>query len=1022
MRTGRARRRRRVLALAAAAAVLLVTILTASPGNAGDMMVRTVVPNSGFELDLNNNQIPDWSYWPQGLASGLSLSDDDYAGLRSMSVQKTVLGSSLGVESARLAVTPGDPYEATIKLKVLSLAGTGGGTPQLFIRWFDGGGQLLNKDVITTVSSPELNTWLDVRVGGVAPFDAESAEIFIYVPAATQLTGLVDEAGFYRKADDNYLVNAGFEESSGASTPPGWDLYSAVQSPDSISVTTDPEAGSNYLEIVDDSDRSVGLYNEPVAVTGNATYKADLKARLVSGSQVVYIKFYSDTAGLNEVGSKSYGLTQPSLGWGNITFEATAPGTAKTARVLLYSATATTGTAYYDDVSLFTAGLDVPAAHNAPVDLGEATPLVIVKSAAINSAAKELYFAVNGSPAVFYAVDITTRQIKSKQQVPGTDVVWGITVAPDGDVYFASTKSRALYKYEPSTQVISSVGNNPSGNVVWDLDAGGTSTNGFIYGGISDTCETCTGKAFAYDIAHNTFTDYGTVAAGQKYVHSVGVSGQYLYAGTGAEKHLVRINTTNPSDRTEISVDDFTGQVGFVLNVWAYDGLLYVAHSSSLLVLEESSGLVRNRIASFDTVISSPYPGDATPTRLYYRNSATSELWVYDQVANVATKVPSIGLLPNKAVRAASWVDVDGSTKLVMMYEDGSFTFYDPAATSNQLQTTKLGVEPTGANIESLAKGPGTTKTYVGGFLGGTTVYDEVWKYFQYQEPEPFQIEEFGFLKGQTYLGAYPGARIYRYDPSAPYHYDGTANGNPVPIKSIGYEQDRPMAFASGGDNLFVGTVPEYRKLGGALAVYNEPAGTWAVYRNVVQDQSVVALAYRNGVVYGGTSIYGGLGSVPSATVAKMFTWNVATLDKTVFTPVIPGMATPRLIGHLLFDQSGLLYGAAWGDLDEGGQGFAIFKMAADGTNQVLDSEILYKNAPPGNTWRGFYLRWGADGLLYTTVGRNLTAFDPLDLSRYSKVVNSNVTFMDLGTDGSPGRQAIYYAQDSKLFKLPMSP
>jgi hypothetical protein len=41
------------------------------------------------------------------------------------------------------------------------------------------------------------------------------------------------------------------------------------------------------------------------------------------------------------------------------------------------------------------------------------------------------------------------------------------------------------------------------------------------------------------------------------------------------------------------------------------------------------------------------------------------------------------------------------------------------------------------------------------------------------------------------------------------------------------------------------------------------------VFRNVVQDQSIISLDYKDGKVYGSTSINGGLGADPTAEEAK---------------------------------------------------------------------------------------------------------------------------------------------------------
>ncbi|NRF94336.1 hypothetical protein HQN89_25820 [Paenibacillus frigoriresistens] len=79
-----------------------------------------------------------------------------------------------------------------------------------------------------------------------------------------------------------------------------------------------------------------------------------------------------------------------------------------------------------------------------------------------------------------------------------------------------------------------------------------------------------------------------------------------------------------------------------------------------------------------------------------------------------------------------------------------------------------------------------------------------------------------------------------------------------------------------------------------------------------------------------------------------------------------------------------------------------------------MRSKLLYPNASGGSTWRSFYLRWGQDGLLYTTIARYVTAIDPVTM-KARKLVDTQTNLMDLGVDGS-----IYYTSGPILFKLPV--
>ena len=602
-------------------------------------------------------------------------------------------------------------------------------------------------------------------------------------------------------------------------------------------------------------------------------------------------------------------------------------------------------------------------------------------------------------------------------------------------MYFASTvaNNRQLFKYDRVAHSIASVGTYPGTNsFVWDLE----SSNGKVYGATSGT-GTAKGTVFSYDINSNSFTTLpinscsGTFPC-QGYVRGLGLgiatNFNYLFAGTGSSKYLSKTNlddgTTTQIPMT-VSGESIDGENGFISNIWYNNGYLYIAHTTSLLVMNAVSYNVVKSIPytdpkAFDGMISSRIP-DGSSALLYYRNKFTSELYAYNSSNHSLTPAATGVVLPQAGVKAFDWILDNGVYKLAMLFDNTEYALYNPQ--SNTLQTYQLDTESSGLDIQSLAKSP-DGKLYLGGFLGGMSVYDENSPDYSYllQASGPHQIEEIGFLNNKTYFGIYSGAKIYEY----------TYGGTPNLIYTVPNEQDRPYAFASGDNKLFVGTIPAYGKRGGSLSTYN--GTSWSTHRNVVQDQSIIALAYKTGTLYGGTSVYGGLDSAtptpspgtsptPTPMPAKLFKWDVATDTKigTEFTPSIPGMAKPQILGGFAFGPDGMLYGSAWGDLDSsqgGGTGFAIYKMDpanmdSNHTN-ALASVIVYKNSAVGSSWRQFYMYFGSDGFLYTTLGRYLTAFDPADLSKNTQILNVNTSLMTMGTDGS-----IYYTEKSRLYKLP---
>ncbi|NQX58122.1 cadherin-like beta sandwich domain-containing protein [Paenibacillus qinlingensis] len=988
-------------------AILFLAFLLPSQTRAASPIEMIPVPNSGFEQNLIAGKIPSWSAF--GVASSLSLSDTTvFAGSRSLKMSKPSTGG-LGAESTKLAVTAGQSYEANIKLYLENYSG---GTPGLWIRWYNAAGQFMNKQATFYLTNPALNTWLDVRVSGTAPDGAAYATIFPYAASSVLMTAYVDEVQFYRIDPNEVSVNnPGFEEAASGALIPGWELYPGTPT-SAVSITSaQKKSGISSLRLDDTFvDKPVGLSTQAIGIHPNGRYEAKASVYLVSGGAVnLYIKFYDGAD--KEVGTTSRSFSTPLNTWSDVLkVEGIAPESAVKAKVLLYSGVGTLSNVYWDDISFTYKGeaLVMPFAFENAINLGKATLTTTTLGGAIGNG--ELYFVTNGNPGTFYAIDAATGEINSQISVPGTTETWAVTVGADNNVYFAATANRNFWKFDtrPGYRNITLIGSNPVDNFVWDLDA---STDGIIYGSTSPNA-----KVFAYDTNTQKFTDLGRMYDTEQYARGAGVTDQYLYVGIGSKKHLIRMDRST-GVKTEITMP-FTGMDDFVHNITPYNGLLYVTHGTSLVVVNEQTQSVLKSVPfdspeAYDGKISPPSPYNAN--LLYYRNKVSNNLWSYQVSTNTVQQVTLPNTLPEKGTKAFGWVTLSsGEQALATLYEDGKYTLYNPNDNSIQLIQVPLARE--GVNIQSMAAGP-DKKLYLGGFIDGLSVFNQETQSYDLQVSSPYsphQVEEIGFLNGKTYFGAYGGARIYAYDATQPYQYGSTPTSNPKLVYTIPNIQDRPYAFTSGDNRLFIGTVPGYGNLGGSLTIYNETTGSWQSTRNVVTDQSIISLAYKNGILFGGTSIEGGLGSIPTTSHAKLFKWDVNTNTKlNEFEPTIPGLSSPRLFGGLSFGPDGLLWGIAWGTGVDGTNIYAIYALNPS-TLEVVKSQLMFSNANGGSTWRGFYLRWGQDGLLYTTIARNITVFDPNTLN-YRTLSDTQTNLMDIGIDGS-----IYYTSGPNLYKLPV--
>ncbi|WP_052487396.1 OmpL47-type beta-barrel domain-containing protein [Gordoniibacillus kamchatkensis] len=970
--------------------------------------------NPGFE-DVSGGKAVGWSYWTSGYLYGMSVSDTVYKE-GSHSLKLDVLpNKTMGVESAKVDVVPGQRYRVTTSVysDTYDPALTSS-MVRIWLRFYNDGAQVKDFGVNVPNSNLPQGQWTDLTVEGVAPANANKATVLFYADKASAFSAYFDNVRMVQLVPvapgGRTLQNGGFEAPSTDAGIPGWKPYpDTLPAGYSVSLSTEQSfEGTNSVRIDDGGASSVGLISSPIDVVAGRGYSASVMAYISSrgvsappgsGGVSLYLKYY-DSAD-NEVGSFAKSAKSPVDGWVPLRVEAVAPVNASYAKLWLYSSTGTVGTSYYDNAKFEeVAMLTLPYEYAQPVSLGDATVVAKNGGAAVGNG--EVYFGATGAPATFYAVDAFTGQVHFSAPMPGSDTVWAVTVGSDGNAYVSGMLTGILYRYNPAQKKLENLGVNPSNKVVWDLDA---SSDGKIYGSTYPNS-----KAFVYDIAAAQFTDLGTILQGQDYARGGGVTDKYFYVGTGPIAHLFRIDRST-GEKTEIQLS-ITGTDNFVSNVWSYGGRLFVAYGTSLLVLDEKDYSELKKISwdsalAFDGRISPPSPYN--PNLIYYRNKTTAELWSYDISSNeVAPVTPAVKLFTS-GVTGLNWQKLPdgpnaGRDVLVMLSNNVELAIYDPVDNTVTLKPTD--VAKSGILIQSLEAGPGN-KLVMGGYTAAMSMYDLTKGAFEHQEAEPSQIEGMGSLNGKMYWGTYGGAVIYRYDPEKPFEL----RKNPGIVYDIGDDQDRPFGFDSGDGKLFIGTVPDYGHLGGALTIFDEEKNTWNTYRNLIQNQSIIGVAYHNGKVYGGSSLSGGLGINPTETEAKMFEFDVATATKTAeFKPNVPGFGTPKMIGDLKMGPDNLLWGIMWGLTADGQNGYALFAMNPD-TKQVVKSRIQY-TGDTGSTWRPFYLRWGSDGLLYTTIGRQLIAFDPNTLAA-RQLVNGSVSLMTLGPDGS-----IYYALDAKLMKM----
>jgi hypothetical protein len=516
----------------------------------------------------------------------------------------------------------------------------------------------------------------------------------------------------------------------------------------------------------------------------------------------------------------------------------------------------------------------------------------------------------SGSPAYLNAIDPATGDSLLSAALPGADGSYAVAAAPDGTIYAGTYNNGHLYRLKPGATTAEDLGRPlPSETFILRITV---DEQGNVYGGTYPN-----GKVFRYDHATGAVRDYGTIKAGQGYVKSIDYANGKLYTGSEPDAYFSEVDV-NTGAVTAIpappGMGDPKNQVVYDLNVRG--GRMYARVSTAfpgpLYVWDIASRTWVDTIPNEHGLDISPIGADGS---IYMIQS--SELKKYDPATKTltGTGLTFTGRIQN--ARSIGYADLNlpdypGTSVVGTLWRGEEFR-YNPQTGKSEIFQTKVRREP----IEILSVAGGKNNIYAGGFLnGGVSVVNPdtgATTFNRFSQVEALMEGS----DGNVYVGAYPEARLYFYDPtkawSSPEYSPGPPGTPDNPTKLLDLKpnlfQTRARALAEVDGKIAVGTVPDGDRLGGALVIYDPKTAVTEKYRNVVQDESVYGLTARCGIVYGGTSIAGGLTTTPPTRDAgTVFAWDVAGKKKLWETVPVPGAAT---VSSVTIGPDGLLWGVA---------------------------------------------------------------------------------------------------------------
>ncbi|UTE77432.1 carbohydrate binding domain-containing protein [Rossellomorea sp. KS-H15a] len=774
------------------------------------------------------------------------------------------------------------------------------------------------------------------------------------------------------QGNDLLLNNDGFEENVENGLIPGW---TQIFGSGGIKVVNYEHAsGEKSMELQDGGSGNYGIISDRVPVHPGWDYVASARMKSTGGAGEIYIRFFDGDG--TYISGLNTSIPGPVSDWTEISTTATAPDHAAFAAVLFYSGKANKGTYYFDD-AVMKEIKPVEPIEQVAEDLGvqaSKTTVMLGDIGKDKNGRDVLYTVVAGAPAKFAMVDVETEQLIKSFPLEDTSGAWGVKVAGDGTVYLGGYNKGFLYRYIPESDELVNLGYPVSSSdaVLYPMD---TSSDGKIFGGTYSS-----GSVFQYDPSSDSFTNFGRMADGQNWVRSTVYDEEdnKIYAGVGSKAHLIEYDMDTGEKRNIlpsryediISVYDMDLVEGklFAQKESAYE--MFVMDTESGELVEATNGDTGEK--TFDIPESSRGISGKSPiaNKIYFTHYGI--LFEYNLDTNT---FKSLGADIKGSAISYKFLQLDeegfpGYSLVGLSGNGGKMYKYNLETGNVKLIDLELPSEP--VQIHDVSKGP-DGKIYSTGYLPGNMGAYVPTTGENIRFDGIGQSEGMANLNDKMYLGLYPTAKIYEFDPYQDWNRTDSDSLNPNLLFSLeknesipGYTpQDRPFAMLGVEEynQLFIGTVPKNGNLGGAFTIYEpgtekEPEVHW----NIIPDQSIVSMIYKDGKVYGGTTIAGGQGSVPTTTEAKMFVWDVEKKEKTAEMVPVPGK---RALTALTVGADGKIWGMADG---------VLFSLNPK-TNEVISTHELDPNA--SSNWRNASLEVGTDNNLYGIIGRKFFKFTP---------------------------------------------
>lgn len=349
-----------------------------------------LLTNGGFE-EIASGRPKDWTY-----ISGTveSTAEQVRAGSSSVKLADTSAASSTGLRSAKMPVTAGQTYNASV------FSYNTQGVSELYLEFWDANN---NYTKIYTGRNSTLNQWSQIQVSGVAPEGTVHASLRLYLHVANIGTAYFDDAAIEQLliGPQPALLNGGLEQLENG-RPKYWTLPASAQS------STEQKRSGSYSVRIDDPTGTAGVTvrSNKIAVTPGQKYDASVWSYNLQGVSQLYVEFWDANNNYTTILTANNNTLNA---WTPIRIKGVAPEGTAYATVRFYLHSANIGTAYFDDAEFFEAPPD-PVANlnngsferqqqNKPVDWSEADGSIELSTDVAKDGANSVKIAHTGGGA-----------------------------------------------------------------------------------------------------------------------------------------------------------------------------------------------------------------------------------------------------------------------------------------------------------------------------------------------------------------------------------------------------------------------------------------------------------------------------------------------------------------------------------------------------------------------------------------------------------------------------------------------